>query len=89
MDTVEVFLRVALMGFSLLLLLTSAVSYARVRNSRLLFISLAFAFFFVKGLVLSLAIVVDSVAKTFSASVYVIALDFVILALIYLGIAKR
>ena len=89
MDTVEVFLRVALMGFSLLLFITSVVSYVRVRNNRLLFISLAFAVFFVKGLVLSLAIFVDSVNSAFTASVQLIVLDFVILALIYLGIVKR
>ena len=89
MDKIEVFLRVALMGFSLLLFAVSAVSYYRVRNNRLLFITLAFAAFFVKGLVLSLAIFVESVDSAFSASVQVIGLDFLILALIYLGIAKR
>jgi len=89
MDTIEVFLRVALMGFSLLLFITSVVSYMRVRNNRLIFISLAFAFFFAKGLVLSLAIFMDSVNSAFSASMQLILLDFVILALIYLGIVKR
>ena len=89
MDTVEVFLRVALMGFSLLLFITSVVSYVRVRNNRLLFISMAFAVFFVKGLVLSIAIFADSVNTVFSASEQLILLDFVILALIYLGIVKR
>ncbi len=89
MDTIEVFLRVALMGFSLLLFITSVVSYVRVKNNRLLFISLAFAVFFVKGLVLSVAIFNESVDKVFTASEELIALDFVILALIYLGIVKR
>lgn len=89
MDKIEVFLRVALMGFSLLLFAVSAISYYRVKNNRLLFIMLAFAAFFVKGLVLTLGIFCSCAAGTFSASVQVIALDFLILALIYLGIAKR
>jgi hypothetical protein len=89
MDKIEVFLRVALMGFSLLLFAVSAVSYWRVRNNRLLIIASAFAAFFVKGLVLTLAIFVESLDSAFSASVELIALDFVILALMYLGIAKR
>jgi hypothetical protein len=85
---VEVFLRVALAGFSGMLFAISLISYARVRNSRLLFISAAFAVFFVKGLVLTLAITVKSLDSAFAASVPVIALDFVILVFIYLGIAK-
>ncbi len=89
MDKIEVFLRVALMGFSLLLFAVSAVSYWRVRNNRLLLISAAFAAYFAKGLVLTLGIFCSCAAGTFDASMELIALDFVILALIYLGIAKR
>ena len=89
MDTIEVFLRVALMGFSLLLFATSVISYARVRHTRLLLISGAFALFFVKGLVLTMAIWMPWLDLLFFASIYVIAIDFLILITIYFGIAKR
>lgn len=81
-------MRVALAGFSGMLFAISLISYSRVRNNRLLFISAAFAVFFAKGLVLTLAIAVESLDWTFSASVPVIALDFLILVSIYFGIAK-
>ncbi|MEW5936840.1 MAG: hypothetical protein AB1665_03355 [Candidatus Thermoplasmatota archaeon] len=88
-STAEVFLRVALMGFSLLLFVTCTISYIRVRHQRLLLISIAFALFFVKGMLLTLAILIAQIDLLFGAGTYVILLDFLILITIYLGIAKR
>ncbi len=77
------------MGFSLLLFVISAISYKRIRSQRLLFVSMAFCIFFVKGLVLTIGIFSEGVADMFNASIEVIILDFAILILLYLGIAKK
>ena len=89
MDRIEIFLRVCLAGFSLLLVATSALAYYRVRNIRLLFITLAFGFFLVKGLLLTISIFLwqyeDILGETESA----LLLDFAVLAMLYMSVAKR
>ncbi|MCI0480446.1 MAG: hypothetical protein L0213_02520 [Candidatus Dadabacteria bacterium] len=89
MDNIDIFLRAALTGFSLLLFLVSAVTYWRIRSQRLLFVCLAFALFFVKGLLLTVGIFSSSVNEMFAVSTQVILLDFAIMMFLYLGIAKR
>ena len=89
MSNVEIFFKVGLMGFSLLLFAISAISYKRIGSQRLLFVCIAFAIFFVKGLVLTLGIFIGAVDEWFSASIQLIILDFLIMILLYLGIAKR
>jgi len=53
MDNLELFFTVALMGFSLILFVISAITYKRVKSTRLLLVSAAFGLFFIKGLALA------------------------------------
>ncbi|MCK5024498.1 MAG: hypothetical protein KAR56_02660, partial [Thermoplasmata archaeon] len=69
MNNLEIFFSVALMGFSLILFVISAITYRRVQRTRLLLVSLAFALFFIKGLMLTLGLFIDSIGDVFHASV--------------------
>jgi len=68
-------------GLSFLLLLVSAVSYSRIRDSKMLFLTVAFLVFMVKGMLL--------VADVVSQSLALIALDLVIIVSLYLTVVKR
>ena len=89
MDNLEIFFRVALLGFSLILFVISAVTYKRIESRRLLLVSLAFAMFFVKGLLLTVGLFVEGVGDLFDSSMLVTMLDFVIMAFLYLSVVKK
>ena len=89
MNNLELFLSVALTGFSLILFVISAITYRRVQRTKLLFVSLAFALFFVKGLLLTLGLFVDSIGDVFQSSVLVIMLDFGIMVFLYFSVVKK
>ena len=89
MNNLEIFLRVALMGFSLILFVISAITYKRARRTKLLFVSLAFCLFFVKGLMLTLGLFVESVESLFQTSVLVTMLDFGIMVFLYFSVVKK
>lgn len=89
MDNLELFFTMALMGFSLILFVISAITYKRVKSIRLLLVSAAFGIFFVKGLLLMVGLFSDAVSDVFAASIWIIILDFGIMAFLYLSVAKR
>jgi len=82
---------------ALALLIVAAMSYQRTGNPKILFISFAFALFFVKGLLLSVGLYLDWLYDPMSdpSSVYVLSLDLLlvldmmILLLLYFSILKR
>ncbi len=89
MSNVEIFFKVGLMGFSLLLFAISAISYKRIGSQRLLFVCIAFGIFAVKGLLLTAGIFMSPTPEWLEAPIQLIILDFLIMILLYLGIAKR
>jgi hypothetical protein len=89
MDNLEIFFRVALLGFSLILFVISAVTYKRIGRRRLLLVSLAFAMFFVKGLLLTMGMFIDSIGGVFDSTVLVTMVDFAIMAFLYLSVVKK
>ena len=88
-DNIEIFFKVGLMGFSFLLFAIAGISYKRIRSQRLLFVSIAFAIFFVKGLLLTMGIFMTPQPDWLEISIHLIILDFAILIMLYMGIAKR
>lgn len=88
-DNVEIFFKVGLAGFSFLLFAISAISWKRVGSQRLLFVSIAFSIFFVKGLLLTAGIFMIPTPGWLEISIHLIIIDFAILIMLYLGIAKR
>ena len=89
MDNLKLFFGVALLGFSLILFAISAVTYKRIGSRRLLLVSLAFAMFFVKGLLLTLGLFIYSIGDNFGSSVLVTMVDFAIMAFLYLSVVKK
>jgi hypothetical protein len=88
-DNLKLFFGVALLGFSLILFVISAVTYKRIGSRRLLLVSLAFAMFFVKGLLLTLGLFVNSIGNVFGSDVLVTMVDFAIMAFLYLSVVKK
>ena len=89
MDNLQLFFTVALMGFSLILFVISAIAYKRIGSPRLMLVSLAFCIFFMKGLLLTLGLFVDAIDEVIYSSVWIIILDFGIMAFLYLSVVKR
>lgn len=88
MDDLTNLLRAWIMIFALILFIVSLVAYHRTRNKRVLFVSCAFAIFFVKGIVLSLGLVYSEI-EDYYASGLGDFLDLVILILLAATIFKK
>lgn len=74
---------------SLTLSMISGIGYKRTRNSKLLFISLAFISFFIKGIWLSYNSYLYPLEVDFDFWLPVLILDNIILILFYLTSLKR
>lgn len=81
----EIFLAGCVVGFSLLLLVTSFASYARLRHARFAYVAVAFLAFLVKGII-ALA---GELTERPVVSLEILALDLLILLFLYLAVAKR
>ena len=77
MDEIKIFASIVISGISLLLFFISLASFKRIREIKLLFISLSFFVFFVKGLLF-----------LFKES-SLIFLDLIIIAFLYIAAAKK
>lgn len=84
----EPFFRVALLGLALLLTVLMAVTARRVGSGKLLLVTLGFLVFAVKGLLLTLGLFLSPFRNAFQASPEVLAIDFLILVLLYAGMVK-
>jgi len=74
--------------FSLGLLLVSILSYRKYRNNKLLFVSLVFLVFFIKGVMLSLGLFSQQLTEIIS-NPYFGLLDLIILVLLFIATLKR
>ena len=79
-----VVLAIATLGISLMLVLVSLVSYARLRSAKLLLAGGAFAVLAAKGALWTWRSVVDRQSDVWGA-----ALDFAVLGFLYVSVAKR
>ena len=82
------FLEIAVMGCALLILVMTLISYRLARSSKLLILSGAFALFFLRGLFFILSGSVGLFDKIPDRS-YWLAVDFLILGLIYVAIVRK
>jgi hypothetical protein len=84
-----------IMILALSLLVIAALSYKRTRNSKILVITIAFAFFFVKSLILSVGLYTGILSSNNLPPTFVIPFDFLllfdflILLLLYFAVFKR
>jgi len=73
---------------SLVLLITSLLSYRKYKNKKLIFVIIAFFFFFIRGILLSLGLFYEPFAPIISSH-YTWLIDVIILNLLYLAALKR
>jgi hypothetical protein len=86
--TIEAFLAVLLAGLSFLLFAVSVVSYRRVKNVKILFVSIAFLLFFLKAAVL-LASIVSNNWNDYGMRWELLLFDVIIIVMLYLSIARK
>jgi hypothetical protein len=89
MNAIEILLRIAVMGFSFLLFITVSTAYLRVKNTKLLFACMALLLFLVKGIIYALGIFNVYFNNTFPVTSELLLFDFLILLLLYFGLAKK
>ena len=82
------FLRAWIMIFALILFIVSIFAYYRTRSKRVLFVSSAFAIFFVKGIILSLGLVNSDIESMYNSGLGNM-LDLLILILLAATILKK
>ena len=88
MDDAANFLRAWIMIFAVILLIVSLYAYHRTRNKRVLFVSFAFAVFFVKGIILSIGLVNQDIESLYCSGLGDL-LDLLILILLAATILKN
>jgi hypothetical protein len=86
--TIEAFLTILLAGLSFLLFVVSILSYRRVQNVKILFVSIAFLLFFIKALVL-LVSVISNTWDEFGMRWELLLLDVIVIVMLYLSIARK
>lgn len=88
MGIIYSFLSICVLGFSLLQGIVGLVSYRRVEKNKLLFVSLAFFTFAVKG-AYSLVVEYSSFTLLGKPNTFMLLLDLLIVILLYLSILKE
>ncbi|MFQ6106396.1 MAG: hypothetical protein ACE5QF_02230 [Thermoplasmata archaeon] len=85
----ETLLVVLLFGFSLIMLIASSISYARVRNPRLLLVSAAFLVFLVQGILLLVAVFSEGTWDVWGIPWHYLLLQLIAVVMFYFAVAKK
>ena len=88
MDTVNIVIAACVTVFSLGLLFISLLSYHRTKNIKLLFVSMVFFVFLIRGILLS-ASVFNEQLESLVTMPYVGMLDVIMLVLLFIATLKR
>jgi len=86
--TIDVVLNASITVISLGMFIVSVLSYRKFKNMKLLFVSLAFFVFFLKGLIESLSLFTKEIA-VIDSSVTLKLFDLCILMLLFVATLKR
>ena len=81
MDEVSIFLSILIVGFSILLFIVSIAAFSRLKQTKLILISLAFLAFAVKGTLV--------LVEYIELARIVLIIDFLILLALYFATVKR
>jgi hypothetical protein len=88
MQPLDLLVSASITVLSLGLLTLSLLSYFRNRNSKMLFVSLVFLVFLIKGIVVSLSLFFEDM-NLFDSMMNIWFFDLVILVLLYVASLKR
>ena len=87
MQALDIALAIGISGFAAIMLVISCYSYLKTKVAKLVPICIAFLIFSIKGLYFIYKVVIE---YSLSTSIrIVLILDFIIIILIYVAIAKR
>ncbi len=73
---------------SLILLIASLLSFRKYKNKKLLFVIIAFLFFFIRGVLLSISLFYEPLS-IIKSGYYIWIIDIIILNTLYLASLKR
>lgn len=85
----EIFLAGCIIGLSVLMLVTSLLSYSRLRHPRFAYVGAAFLLFLVQGILFMAGLLVSQLGEMFPVSGAVLLIDLLILLFLYFAVAKR
>lgn len=88
MDITTIVIDACITIFSLGLLIVSLFSYRKYKNTKLLFVSLIFLVFFVKGILLSVGLFYKQISDII-LNPYTELFDLVILVMLFMATLKR
>ena len=88
MDVESIIIDACITIFALGLLIVSLLSYQKYKNGKLLFVSLVFVIFLIKGLILSLSLFYNQFADI-TSNPYIGLLDLMMLVLLFMATLKR
>ena len=88
MEIESIIINACITIFSLGLLIVSLLSYRKYKNAKLLFVSIVFFVFFVKGIVFSLSLFTVQLGDI-ASNPYIGLFDFAILVLLFMATLKR
>jgi len=88
MDTVNIVIAACVTVFSLGLLFISLISYHRTKNIKLLFVSIVFFVFLIRGILLSVNVFNEQLESLITMP-YVGMLDLIMLVLLFIATLKR
>lgn len=89
MEIQEIVISAFVTIFSLGLLVVSAASYRKYKNLKLLFVSLVFFVFLIKGLLLSIGLFYEEITGLINTSTYIGLFDLIILIMLFIATLKR
>jgi len=88
MEISEIVISAFITIFSIGLLAVSLASFKKYKNMKLLFVSLVFFVFLIKGILLSIGLFYEDITIIFS-STYIGLFDLIILVLLFIATLKR
>ena len=88
MEIGSIVLNACITVFSFGMLIVSLIGYRKSRNSKLIFVSLAFLIFFIKGMIQSLGLFYQGLSFM-DSNIYMKFFDLTILILLFIATLKR
>ncbi|MFQ6127879.1 MAG: hypothetical protein ACE5QW_03130 [Thermoplasmata archaeon] len=85
----ETLLSVLLLGFSLIMLIASSISYVTIKNLRLLLVSVAFLVFLIQSIFLVIAVFSGNLWKDWGIPWQYLLLQLIAVVMFYFAVAKK
>lgn len=88
MGELEIFLRIAFLGFGLLLFILTFASFIRVKEMKMAFATAGFAVFLIEGIILVAGVFLKGFEEIVTMN-FLVGANFIALVFFYLSIIKR